>query len=258
MKNIGSIPIHAVTALDKSGQPCTVLVANEKPLTVFMDNHKIVTLMTLGTYPEALAIGYLRNQKLVETWQTIKSIHINTENETIEVHTAQAIEPNKMAPSMIKTGCGQGVSFNINELPDIELPPLEISQTLIYTLLETLTQQNEIHRQAGSVHSCALCQAENILAFVEDVGRHNAVDTIAGLMWLNNWTGEDKIFYTTGRLTSEIVMKVANLGIPILLSRSGITYKSIEIAQKIGMTLIAHAKGQRFLVFNGEVKPALK
>jgi FdhD protein len=258
MKNTGSIPIQAVTALDQSEQPCTVLVADELPLTVLLDNYKIVTLMTLGTYPEALAIGYLRNQKLVETWQAIKSIHVNTENESIEVYTAQIVEPNTMVRDLIKTGCSQGISFNMNELPDIELPQIIISQTLIHRLLEALSQQNEIHRQAGSVHSSALCHDANILAFVEDVGRHNAVDTIAGLMWLNNWTGEDKIFYTTGRLTSEIVMKIANLGIPILLSRSGVTYKGIEIAKKVGMTLIAHTKGQHFLVFNGKLKKGLE
>ncbi len=180
--------------------------------------------------------------------QEIQSIDVNQENGTIQVNTFGG----EKAHRAVTAGCGQGVVLSINQLPDIHRAKFNIQQSLIYALLDTLTQQNEIHRQAGSVHSCALCQGNEIIAFIEDVGRHNAVDTIAGLMWLHNWLGDNKIFYTTGRLTSEMVMKVAHLGIGILLSRSGVTYKGIQNAEEIGMTLIAHAKGQQFLIFSGE------
>jgi FdhD protein len=246
MINAGFNPIHSVTVTDQSGQLRTVQVASEKPLTLFMNDDKIVTLMTLGTHPKALAIGYLINQCLIKQIQEIQSIHVN--HETIQVTTV-ADEKTHCA---VTAGCGQGVKLSFNQLPNIHCSKLKIQKTMIDALLYTLTQQNEIHRQAGGVHSCALCQGTEIIAFVEDVGRHNAVDTIAGLMWLHNWLGFDKIFYTTGRLTSEMVMKVAHLGIGVLLSRSGVTYKGIQNAQEIGMTLIAHAKGRQFLIFSGE------
>jgi len=250
MKNVGAIPIRAVTVLDKCGQACTVLVVDEMPLTLFLDNQKIVTLMTLGNYPEALAVGYLRNQTFIKTLPEIRSIQISLENKTVEIDTLDNLDMKKPVLSTVQSGCGQGLSLDIDNLEDIHLSHPPLKQSLIYTLLDTLAQSNQIHRQAGGVHTCALCQMSDILGFVEDVGRHNAIDTIAGLMWLNDWSGEDKIFYTTGRLTSEMVMKVALMRIPVLLSRSGVTYKGIEIAKKVGITLIAHAKGQHLLVFN--------
>jgi FdhD protein len=239
MKNVGSIPIRTAAVLDKYGQPCTVLVVDEMPITIFLDNQKIVTLMTLG------------NQNFIQTLSKIKSIHISPEKKTVEIYTVDNLDTKKTAFGTVQSGCGQGLSININLLQNV--PPLQttIKQSLIYTLLDTLAQHNQIHRQAGGVHTCALCQIHDIIGFVEDVGRHNAIDTIAGLMWLNDWNGENKIFYTTGRLTSEMVMKVALMGISVLLSRSGVTYNGIEIAKKVGMTLIAHAKSQHFLVFNG-------
>jgi FdhD protein len=251
MTNAGLSPIRPVTALDEQGQSRTVQVAGETPLTLFVDDRKIVTLMTLGTYPEALAIGYLRNQQMIKLCE-INDVLVNWETETVKVNTFNG--GFKFKKGTITSNCGQGAVLSINKLPDINLPNLTIKQSLIYAVLQTLARYNEIHRQAGGVHACALCQGAEILAFVEDVGRHNAVDAIAGLMWLHNWDvyGDDKIFYTTGRLTSEIVMKVAHIGIPILLSRSGVTHKGIQIAQECGMTLIAHAKDQRFLVFNGD------
>jgi FdhD protein len=249
MTNAGLSPIHAVTALDEQGQARAVQVAGEAPLTLFVDEREIVTLMTLGSYPEALAVGYLRNQHLIKALREIKSVEVNWETETVKVNTGDK----KIGPKAITSGCGQGAVLSINKLPAIELPKVTIKQSLIYALLQALAQYNKIHRQAGGVHACALCQGAEILAFVEDVGRHNAVDAIAGLMWLHDWSSEDKIFYTTGRLTSEIVMKVAHIGIPVLLSRSGVTHKGILIAEEFGMILIAHAKAQRFLVFNGDV-----
>ncbi len=238
--------IHSVTAVDEYGQTRTVQVAGEMPLKLFLDECEIVTLMTLGSYPEALAIGYLINQHLIKDLHEIRSLQVNWN--MVEVSTFN--KDKKINHNTITSGCGRGAV--LDTISDILLPNLTIKQSLIYTLLQTLTQQDEIHRQAGGVHACALCHQTEIFAFVEDVGRHNAVDTVTGLMWLHNWASDDKIFYTTGRLTSEIVMKVAHNGIPILLSRSGVTHKGIQIAQTFGMTLIAHAKKQHFLVFNGE------
>ncbi len=254
MTNTGLIPIHAATALDEYGQSCTVQVAGEIPLTLIVDDREIVTLMTLGAYIEALAVGYLRNNFVIKKLREIKSVQVNWESKTVTVNTFDGIGGQRKGPCTVTAGCGQGAVLGISGLPDIHLPNVEIKQSLIYALLHTLAQRNDIHRQAGGVHGCALCRGTEILAFVEDVGRHNATDAVAGLMWLHNWTGNDKIFYTTGRLTSEIVMKVAHTGTPILLSRSGVTHKSIQMAQELGMTLIAHAKGQHFLIFNGEKK----
>jgi FdhD protein len=159
----------------------------------------------------------------------------------------------KLERKTVTTGCGQGTVFGglMDDLDKIKLPQVRIAQSLIYRLLHNLNEFNEVYKRAGAVHGCALCQGESILHFVEDVGRHNAVDTIAGHMWLTNAVGEDKIFYTTGRLTSEMIIKVAQMGIPILLSRSGVTQMGLELARKIGVTLIARAKGQHFLVYHG-------
>ena len=252
MKNAGSVSIHAVTALDEYGQSCTVQVAGEIPLTLIVDDREIVTLMTLGSHVEALAVGYLRNHFIIKKLREIQSVQLNLESKTVKVNTFDGVGGKRMVPCTITAGCGQGAVLSVDKLPDTHLSNATIKQSLIYGLLHTLAQRNNIHRQAGGVHGCALCQGAEVLAFVEDVGRHNATDAVAGLMWLHNWAGDDKIFYTTGRLTSEMVMKVAHTGIPILLSRSGVTHKSIQIAQKLGMTLIAHAKGQHFLIFNGE------
>lgn len=245
-----SLSFHEATAFDEHGQACVVHIANERPWTVFVDHHSLVTLMTLGNYPEALAIGYLRNQLIIKSWNQIKSIQINQEQEVIHITTHQGIQSENPIPRAL-TGCSQGTTLHAHPLEQFTLS-VEVKQSFIYTLLQTLAQYNQIYRQAGGVHGCALCQGSRILAFVEDVGRHNATDTIAGLMWLQDWTGEDKIFYTTGRLTSEIIMKVAHLGIPFLISRSGITYRGVQVAQATGMTIIAHAKGEHFLVFNGK------
>lgn len=240
---------HEVTALDESGQVCIVQIANETPWTVFVDRHPLVTLMTLGNFPEALAIGYLRNQVMINGLNQIKSIQVN-EGHVVHVTTHHGIKNGPDLPRAM-TGCSQGSTLHGHQREKFTVSA-EVKQSFIYMLLQTLAQYNQIYRQVGGVHGCALCQGTQILAFVEDVGRHNATDTIAGLMWLQEWTGEDKIFYTTGRLTSEIIMKVVHLGIPFLISRSGITYRGVQVAQATGTTVIAHAKGEHFLVFNGK------
>lgn len=254
---------HSVTALDEYGQVRVVQVVGEVPLTLWVNNHEVVTLMTLGAYPEALALGYLRNQFWVNTLAEIKSVQMNWSEETVKINTYHTLEEwdKKKSERRAITGCGQGtIVKNINKLYDKLSPlirrdsffPVTILQSVIYGVLQKLNQHNEIYRQVGGVHGCALCQGAEILAFVEDVGRHNATDTIAGLMWLHDWSGADKLFYTTGRLTAEVVMKVAHLNIPILLSRSSVTSMAIKVAQQLGVTILASAKGEHFLVFNGE------
>jgi len=225
-----------------------VQVANEVPLTIVIDQQPLVTLMTLGSHPEALALGYLRNQLLIREVAEIESVQVY--QETIQVNTHHGL-PRGATKFAGMTGCSQG-----SALRDLRLETFKISAKIqpsaIYILLQSLSQHNQIYRQVGGVHGCALCQDTKILTFVEDVGRHNATDTIAGLMWLQSWPGEDKILYTTGRLTSEMVMKVAYLGIPTLISRSGITYRGIKVAEEIGMTIIASAKERHFLIFSGQ------
>jgi FdhD protein len=249
MSSASQCPIHLVTAWDECGQAHAVQIAGELPLTLVLNEQEVVTLMTLGSYPEALALGYLRNQNLINELTEVKAIQVHWETATVVVTT---FAKNIRESGTITSSCGQGAVLSVQALKEIHLVPMKLEQSLIYTLLQRLAQRHDIHSKAGGVHGCALCQGEEILTLVEDVGRHNAVDTVAGLMWLQGWSGDNKIFYTTGRLTSEIVMKVAHLGIPILISRSGVTYKGVEIAKQVNMTLLAHVKGQHFFIFHGK------
>ena len=257
LSQAGLAPTHAVTALDQFGDSRDVRVSGESPLTLKVDQQEVVTLMTLGTHPELLALGYLRNQRLIDSIDAITSVEVDWESESVNVATesGQGISnwQEKLGKRTITTGCGQGTVFSctLDKLYDQKLTPVQIKQSLLYELLTAITQYNEIYKQAGAVHGCALCHAQQILSFVEDVGRHNAADAISGKMWLENIDGADKIFYTTGRLTSEMVMKVTLMGIPVLLSRSGVTHMGLELARDLGVTMIARAKGKSFLVYNG-------
>ncbi len=239
---------QVVTALNEQGLPCQVTVAEEIPLTLVINQHPWVTLMTLGHYPIALGLGYLRNQRQLQHLQDLDTLYFDQTTQTLHLTILQ-LPP--LTPQLA-TGCAQGNTFL--QLPPSPLHSPIISDTFIHQILQTLTQHNPIYRRAGGVHGCALFQDQQLLVFVEDISRHNAVDTIGGLMWLNHWTGQDKIFYTTGRLTTELVMKVANLQIPILLSRSGISYRSIQLAQQTGMIIIANIKEDHFLIFSGQHK----
>lgn len=258
LSNAGLSPTHAVVARDQFGEQRDVKVAGESPLTLKVDDREIVTLMTLGTHPELLALGYLRNQRLIENIEEIRAVEIDWEKETALVTTTSGKGisnwQEKLAKRTVTTGCGQGTVFSctLDKLYDRKLPQVTVKQSLLYELLRAITQFNEIYKQAGAVHGCALCKNTEILSFVEDVGRHNAADSISGGMWLDDIDGADKIFYTTGRLTSEIVMKVTLMGIPILLSRSGVTNMGLELARDLGVTMIARAKGKSFLVYNGQ------
>ena len=257
LSSAGLRPTHPVEASDEFAVKRELRVAGEFPLTIKVDDHEVVTLMTLGTFPELLTLGYLRNQRLVESVADIKSIEVDWQYEIARVTTRAGRGivdwENKSANRTVTTGCGQGTvfGFTLNKIYENPLPKATVKQSTIYGLLANIAQYNEIYKQAGAVHGCALCEQTGIDIFVEDVGRHNAADTIAGQMWMEGISGANKIFYTTGRLTSEIVMKVAHMGIPILLSRSGITFMGLELAQDLRVTMIARAKGRHFLVYNG-------
>jgi FdhD protein len=255
LTSAGLEPTHAVAATDEYGHTRELDIAGESPLTLYVDKREVVTLMTLGTYPEALAIGYLRNQGLVNSLHEIVSVQVDWETEAVAVTTRGGIQgiDEKLENRTVTTGCGQGTVFGsiLEELDQIRLPRRWLKQSTIYHLLIALNEYNDVYKRAGAVHGCALCSENEILKFVEDVGRHNAVDAIAGMMWLDDIDGADKIFYTTGRLTSEMVIKVAQMGIPALLSRSGITQMGVNLARKVGVTLIGRAKGRHFLIFNG-------
>lgn len=255
MTDAGLLAAVPVTAHDEFAEMREGHIAAERSLTVYLDKREVLTLMTLGTQPELLVLGWLRNQRLVPGIEHIKAIQVDweTESAVVTTHNGVADLDAKLGRKTVTTGCGQGTMFGslMDDLDKIKLAQINLQQSLIYDLLHTLNEYNEIYRQAGAVHGCALCQGQKILRFVEDVGRHNAVDAIAGYMWLNNISGHDKIFYTTGRLTSEMVIKVAQMGIPVLLSRSGATQMGLDLARRVGVILIARAKGQHFLIYNG-------
>jgi FdhD protein len=248
---------HQVFAIDQSGKRQELSVVGEVPLTLKVDGFEIVRLMTLGNQPEVLALGYLRNQGFIEKIEEIASVAVDWENETVNVATRRAagISHYQAQPAIptVTSACGQGTLFDrtLDALYAHRFPKVRIRQSILYALLKEITQYNRIYRKAGTVHGCGLCSESKLLMFVEDVGRHNAADTIAGRMWIEDIRGEDKILYTTGRLTSEIVLKTAQMRIPVLLSRSGITYLALEIARDLGLTVIGRAKGMRHLIYNG-------
>jgi len=258
MTDAGVEPAHAVNAVNEFGESMPVHIPGEIPLTIKVDDMEVVTLMTLGTKPEALTLGYIRNQKLIEDIHDIKSVHVDWDREVVEVTTHQgtgiADWQEKMKRRIITSGCGQGTIFSctVDKLYEVKLATPSLQQSDIYELIRNVSQMNSVYRTAGAVHGCGLCSKTESLLHIEDVGRHNAADAISGRMWLDNLSGDDKIFYTTGRLTSEIVMKTAFMGIPVLLSRSGVTQMGLELARELGMTMIARAKGKHFLVYHGE------
>ncbi len=245
----------AVNGINEFGETIDGHIAAERALTIYLNKREIVTLMTLGTQPELLVLGWLRNQRLVKSIVEIRAIQVDWETESVAVTTHQSLDgiDEKLSKKTVTTGCGQGTVYGdmMDGLSQIKLPKVSLRQSRIYELLATLNKHNEIYKKAGAVHGCALCRDTENQRFVEDVGRHNAVDAIAGYMWLHDITGDDKIFYTTGRLTSEMVIKVAQMGIPVLLSRSGATQMGYEIAKQLGVVLISRAKGKHFLVYNG-------
>lgn len=246
-----------VAVVDERGRHSTIAIPAERPLTVYVDKRELVTLMTLGGAPEALTLGYLRNQRLVRSIDDIVSVQVDWAVDAVAVVTRSGIADVEQRTSrkVVTTGCGQGSVFGglMDEVDLIALPAgARLRQSVVYRIVETIRTQQSIYKQAGSVHGCALfSSAGELLYFVEDVGRHNAVDAIAGRMWLDDIGGADKVFYTTGRLTSEMVIKGAQMGIPFLLSRSGTTQMGHMVAGKVGMSLLARCTGKHFLLLNG-------
>jgi FdhD protein len=246
-----------VEALNERGEVLPTAIAGEHPLTLYVDKREIVTLMTLGQAPEALAIGYLRNQRLVRSIEEIAEVQVDWETDAAAVTTrAGGIEglDEKMDKRTVTTGCGQGTVFGslMDEIDTIRLrSDVALEEETLYEVLDAVRRHETIYKSAGAVHGCALAAGGDILYFVEDVGRHNAVDAIAGRMWLDGVDGSDKIFYTTGRLTSEMVIKTAQMGIPFLVSRSGLTQMGHQIATRVGITMIGRAVNKHYLLFTG-------
>jgi FdhD protein len=250
--------LREIQIIDEYGDRRHIHIPAERPLTVFVDKRELVTLMTLGARPELLVLGYLHNQRLISQVQEVESVTVDWDVGAAAVRTHRGVHDiaAKTAHRVVTTGCGQGTVFGdvMSQLDTISLPDANsarLRQGTLHRMLETMRQQESIHRKAGSVHGCALFCNGEMLMFVEDVGRHNAIDTIAGWMALYGVAGGDKAFYTTGRLTSEMVMKAAQLGVPIIVSRNGVTAMGHELAAKLGMSLFGRAANRHFLCYTG-------
>jgi len=250
-----------VEAYNERGEMVPTAVAGEHPLTLYLDKKELVTLMTLGHAPEALAIGYLRNQNIVGSIEEIAAVQVDWETESVAIKTRRGVKglKERMKKRTVTTGCGQGTVYG-NLMEDIDQVKLRedvrLTDAQLFDLVDKVRKYETIYKQAGAVHGCALArttgtESAEIMMFVEDVGRHNAVDAIAGCMWLQDIDGSDKVFYTTGRLTSEMVIKCAQMRIPFLVSRSGLTQMGHEIARKVGITMLGRASGKHYLAFTG-------
>lgn len=248
---------RTIEVVDEFGQRRNIRIPAERPLTVYVDRRELVTLMTLGAHPEWLVLGYLRNQRLVSSLDDIESVTVDWDVGAAAVHTRSGLPDweARTAQRVVTTGCGQGSMFGslMDALEGIALvPQARLRQSQLYAILRAVREQDSTYKQAGSVHGCALFRGEELLLFVEDVGRHNAIDTIAGWMWLQGGDmlrGDDKVFYTTGRLTSEMIIKAAQMGIPIVISRSGTTQMGLEVAERVGLCAIGRATHTRFLCY---------
>ncbi len=247
-----------VLAVNEFGETTTVSIPAERALTVYVDKRELVTLMTLGANPELLVLGFLRNQRLVRSVQEIESITVDWEVGAAAVKTREGITnvEERTSKRVVTTGCGQGSVFGdlMDEVDSIVLPEATLTQSQLYGVVNAIRLQESTYKSAGSVHGCALFRGEDMLLFVEDVGRHNAIDTIAGWMWLQDsevMGGADKVFYTTGRLTSEMVIKSAQMGVPIVVSRSGITQMGHAVAERVGLCTIGRATNKHFLCYTG-------
>jgi FdhD protein len=245
-----------VQALNELGESQGVSIPAERALTVYVDKRELVTLMTLGAHPEWLVLGFLRNQRLVGSVHDIESVTVDWEVGAAAVKTRHGIDKleERTATRVVTTGCGQGSVFGglMDEIDQIKLSGSALTQSELYGIVNAIRLKETTYKSAGSVHGCALFSGQDMLMFVEDVGRHNAIDTIAGWMWLqDDMTGADKVFYTTGRLTSEMVIKSAQMGVPMVVSRSGITQMGLAIAQRLGLCAVGRATNKRFLCYSG-------
>lgn len=255
-----------VAVVNEHGDTSTLSIPAERALTVYVDKRELVTLMTLGAQPELLVLGYLRNQRLVRSVDEVESITVDWDVGAAAVKTRTGIAnvEERTAKRVVTTGCGQGSVFGdlMDEVDQIALPPdARLTQAQLYGIVNAIRLQESTYKSAGSVHGCALFRGEEMLIFVEDVGRHNAIDTIAGWMWMQDpalMDAADKVFYTTGRLTSEMVIKSAQMGVPIVVSRSGITQMGHMVAERVGLCAIGRATGRHFYCYTAAQRLVLQ
>ncbi len=246
---------RAVTGTDHTCRPQELRVVEERPLTIFLNAQEIVTAMTIGDYPVELATGYLLNQGMLRADDTITGTDYDKELETIIIRTERATDYEEKLKKKTRTsGCAVGTVFGdmMDALEGLSLPEAALRTSWLYTLSKAINTAPSLYLEAGAIHGCVLCREDEPLVYMEDVGRHNAVDKIAGWMFANNVKGADYILYTTGRLTSEMVIKTASMGIPVLASRSGFTAWGVELAREVGLTLIGRMRGKRFICVSGE------
>ena len=245
-----------VTGLDQEGRRVEAAIVHERPLTLFLNGQEIVTMMTIGDRPEELALGYLLNQNMLRADDEVTGIEHDSDLEVVVVRTARATDFEEKLKKKVRTsGCAQGTVFGdlMERFDEVRLPADAILKTSwLYRLTREINTLPSLYLKAGAIHGCVLCEEDRVLVYMEDVGRHNAVDKIAGYMWRHGLRPEGKLFYTTGRLTSEMVIKTVQMGIPILVSRSGFTAWGVELARKANLTLIGRARGRRFLALAGE------
>ena len=246
---------EAVTGLDQDGNSIETAVITERPLTLFLNAREIVTMMTIGDHPDLLAVGYLLNQHMLSPDDEITAIDYEDDIGVVVVRTKRETDYEEKLKKRVQTsGCAQGTVFGdvMENFDEARLPAdAEIRTSWIYALSRKINQAPSLYLKAGAIHGCVLCEKDRPLVYMEDVGRHNAVDKIAGYMFLNGIPAADKIFYTTGRLTSEMVIKTVSMGLPVLISRSGFTAWGVELARKANLTLIGRAKGRRFIALAG-------
>ena len=245
---------EAVTGVDQAGNTVETRVVVERPLTLYLNTREIVTMMTIGDHPEYLALGYLLNQGMLSVQDVVTGVDYDPEIDVVVVRTPHETNfEDKLRKKTLTSGCAQGTAFGdlLEAIADVELPSAELRTSWLYALTHKINVTPSLYLEAGAIHGCVLCRQDQPLVYMEDVGRHNAVDKVAGYMFRHAVTGGDKIFYTTGRLTSEMVIKTVRMGIPILVSRSGFTAWGVELARKAGLTLIGRARGKRFISLSG-------
>ncbi len=246
---------QAVSGIDQDGRPVEAAIVYERPLTLFLNGQEIVTMMTIGDHPDYLALGYLLNQNMLRPDDVVTAVEHDPDLEVVVVRTERPTDYEAKLKKKVRTsGCAQGTVFGdlMERFETVRLPadaPLRTSW--LYALTKRINTLPSLYLKAGAIHGCCLCEGPEVLLYMEDVGRHNAVDKIAGYMWRHGVGPEGKIFYTTGRLTSEMVIKTVQMGIPILISRSGFTAWGVELARQAGLTLIGRARGRRFIALSG-------
>jgi FdhD protein len=244
-----------VSGINERGERLETAVTVERPLTLYLNAQEIVTMMTIGDYPDYLAIGYLLNQNMLKPTDVVTGVDYDEDLQVVVVRTEGHTNfEAKLKKKTQTSGCAQGTAFGdlMEALSDVRLPATEFRTSWLYRLTHTINTMPSLYLEAGAIHGCVLCRQDKPLVYMEDVGRHNAVDKIAGWMFRHGESGADKIFYTTGRLTSEMVIKTVRMGIPVLVSRSGFTAWGVQLARELGLTLIGRARGKRFVALAGE------